>query len=804
MLESNPPILNMPLLALRGIFVFPKTSVHFDVIRKKSIEALNVAMASNRNIFLLTQKDISVEDPSDKDLYTVGTVAKIKQILRLSNDTVRVLVEGVYRAKLINITANAPCFYANLVKLQDEPLKCRPVYRDAMLRNAKNAFDEYARIAPKMPPDVLMSVVAAEDMGYLADFITNSIQVEPDDKQYILEQTNTLKRLKLVITLLKREKELLLIDAKISDKVRARIDENQREYYLREQIKAIKEELNGDSEEGGEYDKYYKRIAVLSADESVKKRLTDEADKLVNMPQGSHEATVVVNYLETCLSLPWNVNIEAKKINFDNAKKILDRDHYGLQKVKERILELLAVRALSKDVKGQIICLVGPPGVGKTSIARSVAECLGRKYARISLGGVTDESEIRGHRKTYIGAMPGRIINAFKVAGSSNPVILLDEIDKLGSSYKGDPSSAMLEILDSEQNNTFHDHYVDMPFDLSKALFITTANDAGNIPAPLLDRMELIEISSYTRDEKYHIAKNHLVKKQLKENGLIGKKVTFTDDAIFKIIDSYTKEAGVRRLDRVIASLCRKAAAKVVSGAKSVKITESLVKELLGTEKYKPDNLTKTDEVGIVNGLAWTSVGGEIMQLEVAVVKGSGKLELTGSLGDVMQESAKAAVTCLRSRSEVLGIEDDFYKKYDIHIHAPEAAVPKDGPSAGITMFTALVSAFCDIPVRNDIAMTGEITLRGRVLAIGGLREKAMAAYKSGIKTVFIPIDNIPNLEDVDNIVKENVKFIPVKTVDEVMLGALTSMPIKYADAKQQKYNITEKYNEVKSTSVVN
>ena len=803
MSETNTPVINMPLLALRGIFVFPKTSVHFDVIRKKSIEALNVAMASGRNIFLLTQKDISVEDPNEKDLYTVGTVAKIKQILRLSNDTVRVLVEGVYRAKLINVSANEPCLYADIVRLHDEPLKCRPVYRDAMLRNAKNAFDDYARVAPKMPPDILMSVVAATDMGYLADFITNSIQVEPDDKQYILEQTDTLKRLKLVITLLKREKELLLIDAKISDKVRARIDDNQREYYLREQIKAIKEELNGDSEVG-EYDKYYKRIAALSADELVKKRLTDEADKLTNMPNGSHEATVVVNYLETCLSLPWNVNIEAKKINLDNAKKILDRDHYGLQKVKERILELLAVRALSNDVKGQIICLVGPPGVGKTSIARSVAECLGRKYARISLGGVTDESEIRGHRKTYIGAMPGRIINAFKVAGSSNPVILLDEIDKLGSSYKGDPSSAMLEILDSEQNNTFHDHYVDMPFDLSKALFITTANDAGNIPAPLLDRMELIEISSYTRDEKYHIAKNHLVKKQIKENGLVGKKVTFTDDAIFKIIDSYTKEAGVRRLDRVIASLCRKAAAEVVSGAKSVKFTDNLAKDLLGTEKYKPDNLTKKDEVGVVNGLAWTSVGGEIMPLEVAVVKGSGKLELTGSLGDVMQESAKAAVTCLRSRSSLLSIEDDFYKKYDIHIHAPEAAVPKDGPSAGITMFTALVSAFCDIAVKKDVAMTGEITLRGRVLAIGGLREKSMAAYKAGVKTVFIPKDNVPNLDDVDLIVKENVNFIPVETVDDVLSEALVSMPNTYAQTEQSKYNIAENYREVKPTSMVN
>mgnify|MGYP003293108504 CR=1 FL=1 len=546
------------------------------------------------------------------------------------------------------------------------------------------------------------------------------------------------------------------------------MDENQKEYYLREQIRAISEELGqGDDplEESGEY---VKAINDLHLPEEIAAQLHKESRKLGKMPPGSHEATVVRTYLDTCLSLPWN---ETTKDNLDlsRARRILDRDHDGLEKVKERIIEYLAVKQLSPDIKGGLICLVGPPGVGKTSIARSVAECLGRKYARISLGGVTDESEIRGHRKTYIGAMPGRIINAFKVAGSSNPVILLDEIDKLGSSYKGDPSSAMLEILDSEQNNTFHDHYVDMPFDLSKALFITTANDAGNIPAPLLDRMELIEISSYTRDEKYHIAKNHLVKKQVKENGLIGKKVTFTDDAIFKIIDSYTKEAGVRRLDRVIASLCRKAAAKVVSGAKSVKITETLVKEWLGTEKYKPDNLSKTDEVGIVNGLAWTSVGGETLEVEVNVMDGSGKLELTGNLGDVMKESATIALGYIKAHAEQFGIARKKLDTTSVHVHVPEGAIPKDGPSAGITMTTALVSAFTGRKVRERVAMTGEMTLRGKVLPIGGVKEKLLAAKRAGITDIVLCEQNRKDVDEIPEKYLKGLKFHYVKDIQEVI-----------------------------------
>ncbi len=788
MFEIKNKVYNMPTLALRGIVIYPEMVVHFDVIRKKSIEALNIAMETDRNIFLITQKDISADNPKRKDLYDIGCVAKIRQILRVSGDTVRVLVEGCYRAELLGITSSEPALYGDIIRLHDEPVKCRPIYKDAMLRNAKNAFDEYAEVGPKISPDVIMTVIAANDMGKLADFIIHNIQVDTDDKQYILEQTNPQKRLRLVISLLKREKELLTIDAKINEKVKANIDENQRDYYLREQLKVLNEELYGENDPASESEKYYKLIAELNADEEVKKRLTDEVNRLSKMPAGSHEATVVLNYLDTCIALPWGKYTESK-INLSRSQKILDREHYGLKKVKERIIELLAVHTLVPEVKGQIICLVGPPGVGKTSIVKSVAECMGRNYQRVSLGGITDEAEIRGHRKTYIGAMPGRIISAVKSAGSANPIILLDEIDKLGSSYKGDPSAAMLEILDNEQNSTFHDHFIDMPFDLSRVLFITTANDVSTIPAPLLDRMELIQLSSYTREEKFHIAKEHLVKKQLKLNGLTAAKVKFTDYAIYKLIDSYTKEAGVRALDRTIATVSRKAAAKIVSGENSVKITPEMLYDMLGTPKYKPDSLLKKDEVGVVNGLAWTSVGGEIMPLEVVVVDGTGQLSLTGSLGDVMKESAKTVVTAVRSRAELLSIDKDFYKTKDIHIHAPEAAVPKDGPSAGVTMFTALVSALCDRKIRHDIAMTGEISLHGKVMPIGGLREKSMAAYKSGIKEVFIPIENVPDLDEVDEIVKENVCFTPISCVDELLENVFCES-VKNIGTAKELYNV--------------
>ncbi len=777
-------IFNIPTLALRGIVVYPKTVVHFDVVRQKSVEALNAAMAGNRLIFLVTQRDISCEEPSENDLYKIGCIAKIRQIARASGDTVRVLVEGCSRAELSRLTVTDPALYADVVRGDDLPVKGREVYNQAVLRSAKSAFDEYARVAPKISPDVLMTVVTAEDMGFLADYITHNMPVDYDDKQYILEQNDPKKRLKLVITLLKREKEITEIDNKINEKVRGNIDQNQREYYLREQIKVINEELYGNSGTEDECEKYYERIERLKASDEVKEHLRDEVDRYAKMPLGSHEATVVLGYLDTCLALPWGKYTESK-INLEKSRKILDRDHYGLEKVKERIIELLAVHTLVPNVKGQIICLVGPPGVGKTSIVRSIAECMGRKYARVALGGVSDEAEIRGHRKTYIGAMPGRIINAVKTAGSANPVILLDEIDKLGASYKGDPSSAMLEILDSEQNSTFFDHYVDMPFDLSRALFITTANDAGSIPGPLLDRMELIELGSYTREEKFKIAKKHLIKKEIAAVGLTSADIKFTDEAVYKLIDSYTREAGVRRLDRTVASVCRKAAAEKVSGRPVGKIDSAVLKTMLGSEKYKTDVLQKKDEVGLVNGLAWTSVGGEMLSLEVVCVPGSGKLELTGSLGDVMKESAHAAVTCVRSRAEMLGIDKEFYKTKDIHIHAPEAAVPKDGPSAGVTMVTAIVSALTGRPVRRDVAMTGEVTLRGRVMPIGGLKEKSMAAYRNGIKTVFIPVENLPDLDTVDETVKEKIEFVAVETVDELLPRVIVDIPCEKKDGKE-------------------
>ena len=792
MQNSSEPIFNIPTMALRGIVVYPKTVVHFDVIRKKSIEALNIAMAGNRRVFLVAQHDIAVEEPLENDLYTIGCVAKIRQIARVQGDVVRVLVEGCYRAELKRVTNTEPALYSDIVRLDDEPVKGREIYNEALLRNAKSAFDDYVHTVPKIAPDVIMEVVASDDIGHLADFITHNLPVDYDDKQYILEQLDPKKRLKLVITLLKREKEIMAIDAKINEKVKGNIDQNQREYYLREQLKVINEELYGNEGPEEECEKYYRQIDELKASDEIKNRLREEVDRYQKMPSGSHEATVVLNYLDTCLSLPWGVYTEGK-IDLSKAQKILDREHYGLKKVKERIIELLAVHTLVPEVKGQIICLVGPPGVGKTSIVKSVAECMGRKYARVALGGVGDEAEIRGHRKTYIGAMPGRIINAVKQAGSSNAVILLDEIDKLGSSYKGDPSSAMLEILDSEQNGTFFDHYIDMPFDLSRVLFITTANDAGEIPGPLLDRMELIELGSYTREEKFQIAKQHLVKKQIKAVGLNSAQLKFTDEALYKLIDSYTREAGVRRLDRIIAKVCRKAAAKIVSGESKVKVTAAVLHEMLGTEKYKPDVLQKRDEVGLVNGLAWTSVGVELLQMEVACVPGTGKLELTGSLGEVMKESAHTAITCVRSRAEMFGIDKDFYKNLDIHIHAPEAAVPKDGPSAGVTMVTAIVSALTGTPVRRDVAMTGEVTLRGRVMPIGGLKEKSMAAYRNGIKKVLIPIENLPNLDEVDDIVKDNIEFKAVETIDELLPEVLVSMPQKKEQTTSMLYDLATK-----------
>lgn len=767
--ENNA--IQMPVLALRGIVVFPNTVASFDVGRKKSINALKYAMEKNQLIYLVTQKDFYAEEPENRDLYKIGCVARIKQVLRVSDNLTKVLVQGVYRATHTDFYALPDFYTAKVTRCEEKVATNREVYKETLIRRIRTEFYKYMSLMPKPSPDIEMTVENTDDLGYLADYIAFNINAPFDDKQYILEQLSPVRRAKILIELLDKEHEINRIDKRIAEKTRAAIDETQKDFYLREQLKVISSELYGD-ETADEIDSYHLKIESLSAENSVKEKLHSHVNKLAKMPQGSHEGTVERNYLDTCIELPWNA---LTKVSTDvlKAEKILDRDIYGLQKVKERILELLSVYALSPDIKGQIICLAGPPGVGKTSIGKTIAECMGRKFARVSLGGIHDESEIRGHRKTYIGAMPGKIITAVKQSGSGNPVILLDEIDKLGKDFKGDPASALLEVLDPEQNTTFVDHYVEIPYDLSRVVFITTANSLDTIPAPLLDRMEVIEIQSYTREEKFQIAKRHLLAKQIARHGLSKGQIKFVDSAIYSLIDFYTREAGVRKLERSIASVCRKAAKLIASGEKKrVTVTETLISAMLGTKKYTPEMILKEDNVGIINGLAWTSVGGEIMQLEVSVMDGTGKIELTGSLGDVMKESAKTAVSYVRSNAVKYGIDSLFYKNKDIHIHATEAAVPKDGPSAGVTMVTALISALTDKKIKRDIAMTGEVTLRGRVLKIGGLREKAMAAYRGGVKTVFIPSENLADLDEVDTVVKENVNFVPVTSVDTILDSA--------------------------------
>ena len=767
----------LPALALRGLVCFPGVMLHFDVGRKKSIKSLNAAMERGQKIFLVSQKNVYDEDPKQDDLYTIGCVARICQVLRMSDDSVKVLVEGLYRAKTMGIDDSGSFMTATVKKCEIPAVRHRQVYLETLARKIRSEFEAYASKGIKLAPDIATTVATSDDIGYLSDFIAFNIPVPVDDKQYILEQMNIVTRAKIALELLGKEAEIIDIDRRIGEKVKTQIDDNQREYYLREQIKAINFELYGDTAED-EVDEYFAKIDKLSAPEKVKEKLAGEVQKLQKMPQGSHEATVVRGYLDTCLELPWNTCTEAK-LDIKKSQKILDRDFYGMEKVKERIIEQLSVYLLNPDVKGQIICLAGPPGVGKTSIGKAIAECMGRNYARISLGGIHDEAEIRGHRKTYIGAMPGKIISAIKQAGSSNPLILLDEIDKLASDYKGDPSAALLEVLDKEQNSTFTDHFIDMPYDLGKVVFITTANDTSTIPAPLLDRMEVIELTSYTREEKFNIAKKHLVKKEIKNHGLDGKKVKITDAAVYDLIDFYTREAGVRKLERTIATLCRKTAKAIASGETANKtITSATVSEMLGKRKYRPEEILSCDEVGIINGLAWTSVGGELMQLEVSVMEGTGKIELTGSLGDVMKESARAAVSFVRANAAKYGIDADFYKNKDIHIHATENAVPKDGPSAGVTITTALVSALTNTPVRRDVAMTGEVTIKGRVLAIGGLKEKTMAAYRAGVKTVFIPKANEADLAELDKTVLANVDFVVAEKVETIIDGALL-FPLK-------------------------
>ncbi len=770
---KNSELRVMPTVALRGLVVFPDMFIHFDVGREKSINALKKAMDTDQEIFLVTQKDISVDDPDYSELYEIGVIATVKQVLKLpgKSGNVRVAVEGICRARLVEgINAGTGNFLKAMVFPINEPeVKSDSAdYAKALVRHSKDLFAEYSDCAPQMPADVVTGVMQKSEPGPLADYIAGNIMLEYEDRQTVLSTINPLRRLEEMCVILVNEGNLLSIEADISDKVQEQIDKGQREYYLREQMKVISAELGGGVSQEEELDRFRETIFNLDVSDEIKEKLFKECDRLEKYSPQSPEAAVSRNYIETCLSLPWN-NLSEENTDIAKSRKILEADHYGLEKIKKRILEYLAVRVLAPDIKGQIICLVGPPGVGKTSVAQSIARATGREYVRISLGGVKDEAEIRGHRKTYIGSMPGRIINAMQQAGTSNPLVLLDEVDKLSSDYKGDPTSALLEVLDPEQNSTFRDHYIELPFDLSRVMFITTANVEANIPDPLRDRMEIIELGSYTSEEKFQIAKKHLIPKQIKRHGLTSGKLRITDKAIRLVIEGYTREAGVRALEQKIAAICRKSAMEIVEGnAEKISVKPENIEELLGTRKYKADTIIRENEVGVVNGLAWTSVGGDMLEIESAVLKGTGKLELTGSLGDVMQESAKAAVSYIRSKADNLPINGSFYKESDIHIHVPEGATPKDGPSAGVTIATSLVSALSGIKVRKDVAMTGEITLRGRVLPIGGLKEKSMAAYRAGIKTVVIPYDNLADLDEVDPVVKEAITFKPVKTVEAV------------------------------------
>ena len=763
----------LPAIALRGLVVFPNNIVHFEVGRAKSIAAIEAAMHANSSVFLVAQKEMDVEEPTMPDLYAYGVIAEIKQVLRVSDDLVKVLVEGKTRARLLELNDG------DFLQASVRPVPVRGIGADkrtqteALVRSLKDCFEEYLSYSPQISKDIIYNIVSSDSPLFLSEYMPANLLLKYEDKQTILNESSLLSRLEKLLMLLRQECQVLEIERDLDDKVNASLDKGQREYYLREQMHIISEELGDSEDTRAEADTYRQKIAALKLDDESTEKLLKECDRLARMQSNSAESGVIRSYLDTCLGLPWHITTE-DDLDQAHARRVLDREHYGLQKVKERILELLAVRKLNTEVKGQIVCLVGPPGVGKTSIAHSIADCMGRKFARMSLGGVHDEAEIRGHRRTYIGAMPGRIISAINSAKSSNPVILLDEIDKLAGDYKGDPSSALLEVLDPEQNRTFKDNYLDIPFDLSEVLFITTANDASTIPGPLYDRMDVIELPSYTRTEKFNIAKRHLLPKQLKNNGLDGK-VTMSSGAIYEIIDGYTREAGVRNLERTITSVLRKCAQKIAAGeTEKISVSGTMVKSLLGPEKVKPTFISRTDSVGIANGLAWTSVGGEMLPVEVAVIpNGTGKIEITGSLGDVMKESAQLAVTYARVHAEEYGIAPDRFKNTDLHIHAPEGAVPKDGPSAGVTLTTALVSALSGIPVRHDLAMTGEITLHGNVLPIGGLKEKSMAAFREGISTVLIPKENATDLYEVDAEVKEKIHFIPVERLSQVLKHAL-------------------------------
>lgn len=759
-------IMNMPAVALRGLTILPGMIAHFDISRERSLRAVEEAMEQDQKIYLVTQRNVDSEDPTQEDLYQMGIVADIKQVVRLQNDVVRILVDGISRAALLGFTGNEKYLEAEICYCDSNADSLPDDLREAMLLGVREAFHRYAAVVGKISKELIRQIDQYEDLEKLIDYVTNNLPVSYELKQQVLEAEDINDRYQVIVSLLLSQVEVISIKNELQKKVKVRVDKHQKEYVLREQLGVIREELgeNADSEA----DEYEKKLSELDAPDYVKEKTKKEIKRFRNMSSSSSESTVERGYIETVLELPWNrMSVDNKDL--DHAAQVLDDDHYGLKDVKERILEFLAVRNLTSKGESPIICLVGPPGTGKTSIARSIASALEKKYVRISLGGVRDEAEIRGHRKTYIGAMPGRIVNGLRQAGVSNPLMLLDEIDKVSSDYKGDTSAALLEVLDSEQNSRFRDHYIEMPVDLSEVLFIATANEVSGIPKPLLDRMELIEVSSYTENEKFHIAKEHLVEKQKSKNGIKKEQLTITDGALKDIIRLYTREAGVRSLERTIGKLCRKAAREIFKDSEAaVKVTKTNLKTYLGNPKYSPEKKNDHAEVGIVRGLAWTSVGGVTLEVEVNVLPGKGELVLTGKLGDVMKESAQAALSYVRSISEGYGIDAEFYTKHDIHIHIPEGAVPKDGPSAGITMATAMLSAITDRPVRADVAMTGEITLRGRVLPIGGLKEKLLAAKVIGIKTVCIPKDNEKDLEEISKEITDGMEIVPVERFSQV------------------------------------
>ena len=763
---------NMPVLALRGIAVFPEQTVHFDIGRIKSALALEAAMKKDQILMLVPQKSLATEDPDLKDLFPIGTVAKVKQILKTQGDNVRVLVTGLYRAKITDMKQTDPYLmgYVESVNEQDtaDNLRSR-----ALRREANFIYGAYLELIEKPPQSVQLQLLDSENSGFVADSIAQNCGIDYRDKAKLLCQLNPIRRLESVIRMLQQEMQMIRLESDIQEKTRAHLDQDQRDYYLREQLKTIREEL-GERDDQSEFAEYEKQILLLNLPQETEAKLLKDVDRLRKQAFGSAEASVLRNYLDTVLELPWN-RYTKERVSVEAARKVLDKDHYGLEKVKDRILQSIAVRQIAPDMPPQILCLVGPPGVGKTSVAYSIASSLNRKMARIALGGVHDEADIRGHRKTYVGAMPGRILSAMIQAGSMNPLLLLDEVDKMGSDHRGDPSAALLEVLDAEQNKTYRDHYLEVPFDLSQVMFITTANTLDTIPRPLLDRMEIIEIGSYTDEEKLRIAKDHLIPKQRKKHGLKPAQLKITDDGIREIIRCYTRESGVRTLERMIAQICRKTDMLLVtdSSVSKVNVGGAQLEQFLGVKKFLPDRLPCNDQVGLVTGLAWTAVGGETLEVEVNVMDGDGKLQLTGNLGDVMKESVQAAMSYIRANADFLQIPADFYKTKDIHVHFPEGAVPKDGPSAGITVCTAIVSALTGVSVRRDVAMTGEISIRGRVLPIGGLKEKTMAALRHGIHTVIIPKDNERDLEEIDQTVRNALNFVVAQTVDTVLNTAL-------------------------------